>query len=84
MSSNISTLKRVRQAKKRNLRNKHYKSMIKSAIKNLYKIDNKKDAKILVDKAYSTIDKVASKKIIHSNKAANQKSQVMNFYNNLK
>ena len=34
--------------------------------------------------AFSTIDKVASKGVIHKNKAANQKSKISNHIKNIK
>ena len=36
------------------------------------------------DSAFSAIDKVASKGIIHKNKAANQKARISKHLNNLK
>ena len=84
MGAKGTTLKRVRQSQKRNLRNKHYKSMIKTAIKELNATNSKTDAEPLVKRAVSIIDKVTGKNIIHQNKAAHKKSQVMKYYNSLK
>ena len=72
MGASGSTLKRVRQSRKNNLRNRHYKSMMRTAIKNVLKAD-KKDAPELLKKAISTIDRVATKGIIHNNNAASHK-----------
>lgn len=84
MGAKGSTLKRVRQSQKHNLRNKHYKSMIKTAVNDLKNANSQSDAEPLLRRAVSLIDTVAGKNIIHKNKAANQKSQIMVFYNNLK
>ena len=83
MSAKGSELKRVRQSRKANLINKSYKSKISTAVKNVLK-ENKKD---LVEKklneAVKFIDKVASKCIIHKNKAANKKSNLYKHLNSL-
>ena len=76
MSAKGTVLKRVRQARKANERNKNYKSAMKTAIKKVLSENSKENASKLADKAFSTIDKVASKGVIHKNKAANQKSRV--------
>jgi len=84
MGAKGTTLKRVRQSQKRNLRNKHYKSMIKTAVKELNETNSKSDAEPLLKKVVSIIDKVTRKKIIHQNKAAHKKSQAIKHYNSLK
>ena len=83
MSAKGSELKRVRQAKKANTYNKHYKSKMNSAISNLL-TSPKKDAAKQFPEVVKLIDKVASKGVIHKNKAANQKSRITKHINNLK
>ena len=82
MGASGSTLKRVKQSRKNNLRNRHYKSMMKTAIKNVLKAD-KKDAPELLKMAISTIDRVVTKGIIHNNNAARHKSKISKHVNNL-
>ena len=82
MGASGSTLKRVRQSRKNNLRNRHYKSMMRTAIKNVLNAD-KKDAPELLKKAISTIDRVATKGIIHNNNAARHKSKISKHVNSL-
>lgn len=77
MSAKGSELKRVRQNLKRNLRNKHYKSVLKSAIKNVLNAKSKETATTALPTSLSVIDKTVRKGIIHRNKAANQKSKLM-------
>ena len=84
MGAKGSTLKRVRQSKKRNLRNKHYKSMMNTAIKNYLNSKTKDDSESLLRNAISIIDKVVKKGIIHQNKGANQKSKLMLHFNSSK
>ena len=84
MSAKGSALKRVRQSRKANDYNNHYKSMMKTSIKKVLDSSSKKDGESLKDEAFKIIDKVASKGIIHKNKAANQKSRISKHINSLK
>ncbi|MAJ43942.1 MAG: 30S ribosomal protein S20 [Candidatus Marinimicrobia bacterium] len=77
MSAKGSELKRVRQGLKRSARNKHYKSVLKSAIKKVMNAENKEEAMDFLKSSLSVIDKTSRKGIIHKNKAANQKSRLM-------
>jgi len=84
MSAKGSELKRVRQAKKANLRNKAYKSKVNTLIKKVLDTTKKDKAVKNLTEAVKTIDKIASKGIIHKNKAANKKSSLYKHTNNLK
>ena len=83
MSAKGSELKRVRQSRKANSYNNHYKSMMKTSMKKVLSSTSKEDASVLKDEAFKIIDKVASKGVIHKNKAANQKSRVSRHVNKL-
>ncbi len=83
MSAKGTVLKRVRQSRKANERNKNYKSAMKTAIKKVLNETDKNNVSKLADKAFSTIDKIASKGVIHKNKAANQKSRVSKYLKNI-
>ena len=83
MSAKGSELKRVRQSRKANSYNNHYKSMMKTSIKKVLGSSSKEDASALKNEAFKIIDKVASKGVIHKNKAANQKSRISRHLNNL-
>jgi len=80
MSAKGSELKRVKQSRKANARNKHYKSMLKNAIKAVEEAssENKQDQ---YKKAVSVIDKVSSKGVIHKNKASRKKSRLSRVIN---
>tara|TARA_B100000131_G_C17998917_1_gene565710 strand:- start:124 stop:372 length:249 start_codon:yes stop_codon:yes gene_type:complete len=82
MSAKGSELKRVRQSAKNKMRNKHYKSLLSTAVKKVKNAD-KNDAAEELKKAIKTIDKIASKGIIHKNKASNKKSKLSKYVNNL-
>ena len=84
MSAKGTVLKRVRQSIKANARNKNYKSAMKTAVKNVLKEGNKEKAGEMVNKAFSLVDKAASKGVIHKNKAANQKSKISKHIKNIK
>ena len=84
MSAKGSELKRVRQANKANGRNKMYKSQVSTSIKKVLNSSKKKEAEGHLKDAIKIIDKVASKGIIHKNKASNKKSSLNKFVNNLK
>ena len=83
MSAKGSELKRVRQSRKGNSYNNHYKTMMKTSIKKVLDSTTKEDANSLKDEAFKIIDKVASKGVIHKNKAANQKSRISKYVNTL-
>lgn len=82
MGATGSELKRVRQSRRNNLRNRHYKSMMKTSIKKVMEAD-KKDAPGLLVNAISVIDKVCGKGIIHKNRASSQKSKLTKYINSL-
>tara|TARA_B100000959_G_C14414983_1_gene392064 strand:- start:126 stop:380 length:255 start_codon:yes stop_codon:yes gene_type:complete len=84
MSAKGSELKRVRQSIKANLKNKAYKSKVNTSIKKVLNATKKDEALNNLKDAVKIIDKVASKGIIHKNKAANKKSSLYNFTNKLK
>ena len=82
MGASGSELKRVRQSQRDNLRNRHYKTMMKTSIKKVLQA-KKKDAPSLLTQAISTIDSVCGKGIIHKNSAAQHKSKLTKYINSL-
>ncbi len=82
MGAKGSTLKRVRQSKKRNMKNKHYKSMLKTSVKNYLSEENKEHSEPLLKEAISTIDRIVQKGVIHKNRGSQQKSKLMLHFNN--
>ena len=80
MSAKGSELKRVRQSRKANSYNKHYKSMMNSAINKLMS-SSKEDAKKMHPEVVKLVDKIASKGVIHKNKANNKKSKLSSYLN---
>lgn len=79
MSRNKSVQKRIRQAEKARLRNRHYKSLMRTSIGKVKNAENKSDAQELLKTAVSVIDRVTRKGIVHKNNAANKKSRLHKF-----
>ncbi len=81
-----SAIREYRRSLRRRKVNDAWRSKIKTIAKKVEKAVAQKDkqnVKELVKKAFSMWDKAAKKKIIHKNKAANQKSRLMKLYNKL-
>ena len=81
MSAKGSVLKRVRQSRKSNVRNRYYKSKVNTAIKKFIAME-KKEAETSFPRIIKLIDQVSSKGIIHKNKANNKKSKLALHLNN--
>lgn len=80
MANHPSALKRHRQAQKRRLRNKSYKSAINTAIKKIFSSLAEKDidkAKAFTIEAISRIDKAVTKGILHRNTASRKISRLV-------
>ncbi len=76
MAQHKSAEKRTRQSLKRRTYNKHNKALMKTLIKKVRSEKDKSKAELYLKEAVSKLDKLASKGIIHKNKAANQKSKL--------
>jgi small subunit ribosomal protein S20 len=79
MATHKSAIKKMRQDKVRRLRNKAYKTRVKTVVKNVEVAimeKNKEAAEKALHEAVSVIDRVASKGIIHKNTAARKKSRL--------
>lgn len=79
-----SAQKRARQTVKRTERNKLYKAKIKTAVKKVLSSTDKSAAETELKKAVSLLDRIAVKRIIHKNTAANKKSQLVRHVNKIK
>ncbi len=74
-----SVLKRIRQNEKRRLRNRYYKSMVKTFSKKvieMVKAGDKEGAVEALRKAVSVIYKAKSKGVLHRNTAARKVSRL--------
>ena len=94
MANTKSARKRIEIAERNRLRNKAYKSTIKTLLKktlasiSAVNVDNLDQVKTLISLTYSKIDKAVQKGIIHSNNGNSKKSflskRFKNFEVNLK
>ncbi|NLG89469.1 MAG: 30S ribosomal protein S20 [Clostridiaceae bacterium] len=78
-----SSIKRVRKARAKTAQNKARRSELKTVIRNFNKalVSNSENKEELLKIAIKKLDKAASKKLIHKNKASRKKSQLMKAYN---
>jgi small subunit ribosomal protein S20 len=79
MAHSASAKKRIRQSEKARLRNKSYKSRMKTYIKKFLtslEQENKEAAVEAYKMAAKIIDRTASKGVIHKNAAARRKSRL--------
>lgn len=83
MAHHKSAIKRIKTNEKSRQRNNHYKSLMKSTLKSVLSTTEKEAAEGKMGGAISLLDRLASKGIIHKNKAANQKSRVSRHVNSL-
>ena len=83
MANHKSSIKRIRQAETKRLRNRYYAKTARNAVRKLRSITVKEDAAALYVKVSSMLDKLAKKNVIHKNKAANLKSKLALHVNKL-
>ncbi len=84
MAQHKSAEKRARISKRRAIRNREWKSKMRSAIKRVRSATEKDKALVELRKTTKLLDKLAASGIIHRNKAANSKSSLTKFVNKLK
>jgi small subunit ribosomal protein S20 len=78
-----SAQKRARQTLKRTDKNKQYKVLIKGSVKKVLTSKEKDVVDAEFKKAVRTLDRAATKGIIHKNKAANEKSRLAKHINKI-
>ncbi len=76
MPQHKSAEKRVRISARRHERNKADITRIKSAVKKVRSAGSKAEAEAALKQATILLDRLAAKKVIHRNKASNQKSKL--------
>jgi len=83
MANHQSAIKRIRIADKRRTYNRQNRKRLTTVIKRLRNATSKDDAQKLLTEAVALLDISASKGFIHANKAANQKSRLTKFVNQM-
>ncbi|MFT5231136.1 MAG: small subunit ribosomal protein S20 [Planctomycetota bacterium] len=76
MANHKSALKRIRNSETKRLRNRYQHKTARNMMKRFQDLTDKKEAEKMLSSVYGVIDKLAKKNIIHSNKAANLKSNM--------
>jgi small subunit ribosomal protein S20 len=83
MANHKSAKKRVRSNERKRLRNRYQVKTTRTFIKKLRATTDPVEARKLFGEVASMIDKLAKKRIIHPNNAANKKSKLHKFVNSL-
>jgi len=83
MANYPSSIRRIRTNERARQRNRNYRSEMRTAIKKVLSATDKEEAQKRYSETTALLDKLAVKGIIHRNKAANKKSQLARFVNNL-
>jgi small subunit ribosomal protein S20 len=83
MPQHKSAAKRVRQDAERRDLNRVHRTRMRTQIKNLRETTDRDAAEVLLPEVKKTLDRLASKGIIHQNKAANYKSELERHVNGL-
>ena len=83
MANHKSSLKRIRQDKKKALHNKYYAKTMRNAVRKLRALTDKEEAVKLYPTVQKMLDKLAKTNIMHKNKAANLKSSLALHVNSL-
>ncbi|MBD5213829.1 MAG: 30S ribosomal protein S20 [Muribaculaceae bacterium] len=83
MANHKSSIKRIRQTESRRLRNRYYAKTARNAVRRLRRMTDKTEAAADLVKVSAMLDRLASKKSISKNKAANLKSKLAKHVNKL-
>jgi small subunit ribosomal protein S20 len=83
MAQHKSSIKRIRSSERRHVRNTEQKSAIKTLIKKVRGEKDKAKAEVVLKETVSLLDKLAGRRVIHPNKASNQKSKLTKIVNKL-
>lgn len=83
MANHKSSIKRIRQADVKRLRNRYVAKTTRNSVSKLRAITDKVEAQKLYPSVCSMLDKLAKNNVIHKNKAANLKSKLAHHVNAL-
>jgi len=76
LANSRSAEKRIRQAEKRRLHNRSQRSRLKTAIKKVQAATEADQALAAYRETAAMLDRLATRRVIHPNKAARKKSQL--------
>ena len=81
MANTSSAEKRIRQERKRTAHNRAQRSRLKTAIKKVSASTSAAEAQEALSEVSGLLDRMATRRIIHRNKAARKKSQLARLVN---
>ncbi len=76
MPNTKSAEKRVRKERKRTANNRAQRSRMKTALKKVMQADTQPEAEAALKESAALLDRFATRRLIHPNKAARKKSQL--------
>jgi len=79
MAQHKSAKKRIRQDSKKRIANRYYKKSARTAIRQLREMEDSEEAKKVLPKIISMVDRLAKRNSWHKNKAANLKGKLTKF-----
>ena len=79
MANTKSAEKRIRQERKRRLHNRAQRSRLKTAIKKVLAAQDRESAQAAFLETAAMLDRFATRRLIHPNKAARKKSQLAHY-----
>ncbi len=83
MANHKSALKRIRSSETRRLRNRYQLKTTRTYVRRLRETTDKSEAQKLFQDVAGMLDKLAKNNIIHKSNAANKKSQLAKYVNQL-
>lgn len=83
MPQHKSAEKRVRQNAKRRARNRYHKVRVRTMVKTLESMEDKAEATAFLNEVKAYLDRLATKRVITSSKAAHTKSHLEKMVNAL-
>lgn len=84
MANHPSAIKRIRQTKTRNERNRYQHKTLRTAMKKFLALNDKGEAAKQLPVLSSMLDRLAKTSVIHKNKASNLKSELAVHVNHIK
>jgi small subunit ribosomal protein S20 len=81
LANTSSAEKRIRQDQKRTAHNRAQRSRMRTAIKKVTSAANAEEAQSALKEVSALLDRLATRRIIHPNKAARKKSQLARLVN---
>lgn len=76
MAHHRSAIKRIRISRKENLRNRYYRSTLRTTIRHLRESESAEERETSFRRVVSLLDRLAHKGVIHPNQASRKKARL--------